>query len=131
MHLIDSKYQNQISRSVGIVGERKVAEYLERFGFTIIATNYRIRGGEIDIIARKKNLLACIEVKTRQSSLIDPASLVPQSKQRKIITTALQFISTHTEYAELVCRFDVALVEKCEGVYDVHYIENAFSAEYE
>lgn len=113
-------------KATGIVGEKIVAEYVQNAGFAIIAQNYRKPYGEIDIIAHRKDTLACIEVKTRHSSMIDLASLVPPSKQRKIIMVAKEFIAQHYNSASITCRFDVALVEKINGLYTVSYIENAF-----
>ncbi len=52
----------------GNSGEDIAAEYLKDNGFAIIERNFRIRGGEIDIIATKNNILIFVEVKTRTST---------------------------------------------------------------
>lgn len=54
-------------KSVGQIGEDLAAKYLSKAGYKIIERNYRIRGGEIDIIALDGNTLVYIEVKTRTS----------------------------------------------------------------
>jgi putative endonuclease len=113
-------------KAIGADGEKMVAEHLKQAGFAIIALNYTKPYGEIDIIACKKDLLACIEVKTRHNALVDPATLVPPSKQRKIIMVAKDFIAQHYAFHEMTCRFDVALVEKKSNSYTISYIENAF-----
>ena len=50
------------------MGESAVCRYLMQQGYTIRKRNYRIRGGEIDIIAQKGEILAFVEVKTRYVS---------------------------------------------------------------
>lgn len=52
-------------RRTGSLGERKAAVYLKKRGYKIEARNFRIRGGEADIIASKNGLLVVVEVKTR------------------------------------------------------------------
>ena len=47
----------------GKLGEEKVCEYLTQLGYTIAARNFRIKGGEIDIIAEDGTYLAFVEVK--------------------------------------------------------------------
>ena len=53
-----------MTQSLGLLGEDRVAHYLESEGFLIVVRNFRLRGGEIDIIARKSNIVHFIEVKT-------------------------------------------------------------------
>jgi putative endonuclease len=110
----------------GKEGELLVAQYLQKRGYTLITQNYRKQYGEIDIIAHKDDVLAFVEVKWRRSPLVDPAELIGPSKQRKIITVAKQFLSKHT-YLDVVCRFDVALVEETNNSITLQYIPNAFT----
>ncbi|MDO8570246.1 MAG: YraN family protein [Candidatus Daviesbacteria bacterium] len=53
---------------VGNKGEYLACEYLKKLGYKILERNYRIRGGEIDIVAQDNNFLVFIEVKTRYTS---------------------------------------------------------------
>ena len=53
--------------STGNYGEVLACEYLKKHGYEIIERNYRIRGGEIDIIAMDKDYMVFVEVKTRSS----------------------------------------------------------------
>ena len=110
----------------GKEGELLVAQYLQKKGYTIISHNYRKRFGEIDLIARKDDTIAFIEVKWRHNPLIDSAELIGPTKQRKIISIAKQFLSQHTQL-EFVCRFDVALVEQNNNSITLQYIPNAFT----
>ena len=53
--------------SVGNQGENLACDYLKKQGYKILGRNYRIRGGEIDIVATDQNYLVFVEVKTRYS----------------------------------------------------------------
>lgn len=111
----------------GKTGEQFVADYLVKQGFIIKAMNYRLRCGEIDVIAYKKPVMAFVEVKTRTYDYFHLSEVVSQTKQRKIIKTALWYASQHA-LTENVLRFDVALLQLQGNNYTVTYIENAFTA---
>ncbi len=98
-------------------------------GFTVIARNYRKRYGEIDIIVQKHNVIAFVEVKRRDTNNIDPSETIIPSKQKKIIYVAKEFLATHTNTIDYVCRFDVALVENKNSNLQMRYIANAFTAD--
>lgn len=57
----------QSLRLKGLKGEDLACDYLKNLGYKIIERNYRIRGGEIDIVCREGNILVFVEVKTRNS----------------------------------------------------------------
>ena len=119
--------QNQTSlQKTGNSGEAAVANHLQKQGFTILAQNYSKPYGEIDLIAQKDDVLAFIEVKTRHNPLFDMAELVPYSKQKKIIPTALTYCAANN-IANMVYRFDVAMVVQTGNAqYEISIIENAF-----
>ena len=111
----------------GKEGELLVARYLQQNGYTIITQNYRKRFGEVDLIVQKEDTLAFVEVKWRHDPLIDPAELIGPSKQKKIVSIAKEFLSKHNDL-EVVCRFDVALIEESNNSIKLRYISNAFSS---
>ena len=53
-------------RKAGNIGEDAVCGFLVRHGYEIIKRNFTVRGGEIDIIAEKADIIAFVEVKTRE-----------------------------------------------------------------
>lgn len=114
----------------GSLGEKKVASFLRKNGFTVIKQNYYCRYGEIDIIAQNEEYILFVEVKTRkENSLVSGIDSVNAHKQNRIILTAQDYIAK-TE-CSLQPRFDVAeviIIEKQNGEkgYKLHYIENAF-----
>lgn len=113
---------------LGAAGEEHAARFLENLGFTIIAKNYRTKLGEIDLIIKKSNVVAFVEVKTRTSHYFHSSHLITPSKQRKIARAAQQFISEHRLNGDLILRFDTVFVSVKENAVDFEYIENAFCA---
>ncbi len=114
--------------ALGKQGEAFVVEHLKAQGFTICAQNYTTRLGEVDIIARKAEILAFVEVKIRRTAYFPLSELIPPSKQKKIIKTALSYIYAH-KISKMIYRFDVALLEISDaGSYTITYLANAFTA---
>lgn len=114
--------------TLGKQGEAYVARYLMAHGFHICLLNYSTRQGEIDIIAKKEDILAFVEVKIRRTSYFPLSELIPPLKQKKIIKTALSYIANH-KIRNMAYRFDVALLEISPlGEYTITYLENAFTA---
>lgn len=110
----------------GKLGEEKVCEYLTGRGYTIEARNYRIKGGEIDIIASNGDYLAFVEVKTRKAgSLVTGFEAVNKRKTGLIIKTAADYCCKHP--GSLQPRFDVAqVVTDGDRVLSIDYIFNAY-----
>lgn len=121
-------------RAIGLFGEEAVCDYLQSRGYGVVCRNFRTRGGEIDIIASNEDILAFVEVKTRpRDSLTSGFDAVNMAKRRRIVRTAIAYLSTHK--AELQPRFDVAQVTlapmgrntgRTLVVEDLSYLENAF-----
>lgn len=114
---------------LGVHGEQAAAAFLREHGYVIMACNVRWRGGEVDIIARHRDVLAFVEVKTRRYETPFPLSgVVTPTKQRKIIMTARHFVAEHKLY-NYALRFDIALVIlPFEGKSVITHIPHAFTA---
>lgn len=110
----------------GKLGEKAVSEYLENAGYTILSRNYRIRGGEIDIIASYGEYIIFVEVKTRKpDSMVSGLDAVNQKKRNLIIKTATDYLLKYP--CSLQPRFDVAEVTALDGqILDINYLQNAF-----
>ncbi len=112
----------------GKEGEIFCASYFERLGYKIIDCNYHCRFGEIDVIAENEKSIVFAEVKTRSEGCIAEArEAVTFAKQKKIMLTALDFISKNNTGKQI--RFDVfeVLVNKSGRIYKFRNIENAFN----
>jgi putative endonuclease len=95
---------------LGKYGEEIAIEFLKEQGYKIIARNYKSRFGEIDIIARDKDTLCFVEVKTRRSDRFgSPKEAVSKSKQRQIAKSALSFLKEKA-LLDKKARFDVVSI---------------------
>ncbi len=93
----------------GLSAESRAAVSLMAKGYRILAKRYRTPYGEIDLVAKRRNLLAFIEVKAR-ASLDEAAYAVTSRQQRRIIEAAQAWLMAHPEHAEFEMRFDVMLI---------------------
>ena len=110
----------------GKLGEEAVCHYLAERGYNIVERNYRIKGGEIDIIAENGDYLAFVEVKSRKpDSLVSGFEAVNKRKQGLVIRTAAEYCCRHPN--ALQPRFDIAqVVIAGERVVSIDYINNAY-----
>jgi len=83
-------------KELGNAGERLARDFLKKKGYRIHESNFRCRAGEIDIIARKKDWLAFIEVRTKSSANFgSPEESVSTAKKEKLVALALSYINSH------------------------------------
>lgn len=110
----------------GFIGETAVCEYLKERGYTISARNYRIKGGEIDIIAENGFYIAFVEVKSRKpDSMVSGFDAVNTRKKGLIIKTASDYCLKHPNM--LQPRFDIAqVIIDGDRVVSIDYIYNAY-----
>lgn len=114
---------------VGAWGEAVAAEYLRKKCYRIIATGYRCRYGEIDLIVQNRRYLVFVEVKLRRSNRFAEArEFVDIHKQERLRTTASVYLDQFP--TDLQPRFDVVEVYAPEGAETKHpeiiHLEDAF-----
>jgi len=98
-------------RDTGILGEKLAKNFLRKKGYHILETNYRCREGEIDIVARQKDCLVFIEVRTRTSlEFGSPEESVTAAKMEKLRTTAAHYQQTHDDLPQS-WRIDMVAIE--------------------
>jgi putative endonuclease len=115
----------------GHSAERRAARFLRRAGYRIVATNYRNRMGEIDIIARDGHTLVFVEVKARRSGRFGgPKHAVTPRKQRRISMAALGYLK-ETGQSGAPARFDVVAVYGPERSAPIELVRNAFEVAYD
>jgi len=113
-----------MSRQKGDAAEQMAAEYLASHGFSILARNYAIRGGEVDIIAQEGDFIVFVEVKQRESARYAlPRESVTRAKQRRIAQTAMEWLQKNG-FSERNIRFDI--IEVLGGT--VTLLRGAFDA---
>lgn len=116
----------------GQKGEDMVAAFLRKQGCAVLKRNYQCRFGELDIIAKKGNLLLFVEVKTRkEGAIVTARESVDGKKINRLTLTAQDYLSKTEGCESLQPRFDVAEVtvsvdEQNKEHYKLNYIKNAF-----
>ena len=108
-------------------GEDKAVEYLENKGYRLVCRKFKSKLGEVDVVVRKENILAFVEVKTRKR--IDygmPCEAVDAAKQYRLKRTAEYFLLVNPWTRGMQPRMDIVEV-LCldEGNY-IRHLENAF-----
>lgn len=111
--------------NIGKEGEKTAEIFLKRKGFRIIETNFSCNFGEIDIIAKRKDVMHFIEVKTRSSrNYGSPIEAVTPYKVRHIVKT-VQFYILIKQLEGMEVSLDVIEIEVVEGRKYINHIENA------
>ena len=93
----------------GLSAESRAAAYLMAKGYRILAKRFRTPHGEIDLVAKRWNLLAFVEVKAR-ATLDDAALAVTPRQQARIVDAAQAWLVMHPEHADFELRFDAILI---------------------
>ena len=101
--------ERQVAFKFGLSAESRAAAYLIAKGYRILAKRFRTPYGEIDLVARKRNLIAFVEVKAR-ASLDEAAYAVTPRQQQRIVNAAQAWLMAHPEHAEFEMRFDAMLI---------------------
>ncbi len=114
---------------LGKLGETAVCYYLEALGYEILARNFRIRGGEIDIVAIKDSDLCFVEVKTRKLDGVESGMEAVTSRKRRLMVRAAYAYCEKNGISEddWYIRYDIAEVTAWhDKIIDIDYLENAF-----
>lgn len=116
--------------SLGKKGEDLAIAQLQVLKYKILERNYKCALGEIDIIAREKDTLVFVEVKTRTTrDFGGPAAAVNERKQRQLSKVALTYLN-QKKITEMPARFDVVAVELIPPAPRIEVIRNAFELLY-
>ncbi len=95
----------------GALGEKIACAFLKKRGYRIIETNFRCREGEIDIVARQRDCLVFVEVRTKTSlDFGTPEESITAAKRRKMRVTARRYRQSHEKLPES-WRIDFVAVE--------------------
>jgi len=98
-------------QDTGILGENLARDFLKEKGYQILETNYRCPEGEIDIVAKHREQLVFIEVRTKSSSRFgSPEESITPAKMKRLRATAARFQQNHTDLPQL-WRIDVVAIE--------------------
>ena len=116
-------------RAQGDAAEERACRHLDRSGFTIVERNYRTKSGEIDIVARKGDVLVFVEVRSLEvPDFGTPEESVTPAKRRRIVATAREYLSKVPPSSWREARFDVIAIEGSGDVVELRHYPAAFDA---
>lgn len=113
----------------GNYGEDLAVKFLQEKGYDIVERNYRYGHGEIDIVAKIKDILVFVEVKFRKSLEFGPPELaITRTKQKQVRKIAELYIYDKGEKIDFEdARIDVIAILKLPNESpQINHIENAF-----
>lgn len=110
---------------LGKKGEQLAVNYLSKNGYEIIERNYRFDKAEVDVIAKKENTLAIVEVKTRSSTDFgNPQDFVKPKQIQRLVKAVDEYITVNGLDVEV--RFDIVAIIKNGKGYDIEHLKDAF-----
>jgi putative endonuclease len=113
-------------QKLGEIGENLACDELRRRGYAILARRYRLRTGEIDIVARDGPTTVFVEVKARDGADFGGgAESVTMRKRRRLAHVALDYLARH-HLIDRPCRFDVVAIAVKQAGPDIEVFQNAF-----
>lgn len=113
------------NKELGVLGESYAENFLKEKGYIIVGKNYKNFFGEIDLIAKKEDLIVFVEVKSRRSMKYGHAfEAVNYKKQNKIYNTSLSYIQDRN-LRDIQFRYDIIEVYVFEKI-EINHIIDAF-----
>jgi putative endonuclease len=110
---------------LGKKGEQLAVDFLLKNGYDIMERNYRFQKSEIDIIARKKDILAVVEVKTRSTNDFgNPQDFVKPKQIQRLVKAVDEYVVSNELDVEV--RFDIVAIVKEGKGFKIEHLEDAF-----
>ena len=110
---------------LGKKGEQLAVDFLIENNYKIIERNYRFDKAEVDIIAKQKDILAIIEVKTRSSlDFGNPQDFVKPKQIKNLVKAVDEYVIENDLNVEV--RFDIIAIVKEKSTFKIEHLENAF-----
>ena len=130
-------FKSRSTKQIGDEAERLACQYLENKGLTLVEKNYRIKGGEIDLVMRDNQHLVFIEVRCRNNANYGSgAETVDGRKQARLIKAATVYLLEKSSQATQPARFDVMSISAIQHSSqsssrpqpEIEWIKDAFQA---
>lgn len=109
----------------GKEGEQIAVNFLLKKGYTISYRNYRYLKAEIDIIAKKDDIIAIVEVRSRSSDFIENIAETITPKKIKLLVMAADHYILSSNF-DVEVRFDIITILKNSKQFKIEHLENAF-----
>ena len=110
---------------LGKQGEKLAVEFLQNNGYEILETNWTFQKAEVDVIAKREDVLAIVEVKTRSS--IDfglPQDFVRPKKIQLLVKAVNEYVTQND--LDVSVRFDIIAIQKNGNEFIIEHLEDAF-----
>lgn len=114
-----------VSHELGRIGENIIADYITKLGYKAVERNFECNQGEIDIIAKDKEELVFIEVKTRTDISYGEASEAVTNTKKRHLINSIKYYIYKQKLENQPIRIDVAEVYINKGKVKVNYIKQA------
>lgn len=112
----------------GRAAEDLAAAHLTAQGLHILTRNYRVAGGEIDLVARHGNELVFVEVRSRRSAAFGSAAeSVTLAKRRRLLLAAQHYLANLGQRTPPPCRFDIVSITGAVDAGHLDWLRNAFT----
>ena len=117
----------EVPMDFGTWGEEVACRHLQGKGYEILERNFRCRTGELDIVARIRNTICFVEVKSRKGMTTGlPSEAVTKEKQQHLRSAALFYLYSHPQKKNEFLRMDVIEILRIQDKTYLRHIENAF-----
>ena len=114
----------QLNHVLGVQGEAIARQHLIEKGYQILNQNYTTKIGEIDIIAKKDNVIHFVEVKTRTSNSFGaPLEAIDYKKMQSIYHAGLFYIQQNKKYTKFQIDAIGITLDK-DSIPNFNFIEN-------
>jgi putative endonuclease len=110
---------------LGKLGEELAVEYLQKDGYAILETNWTFQKAEVDIIAKKENILAIVEVKTRSSLDFGLPQDFVKPKKIQLLVKAIDAYVVEKDL-DINVRFDIIAIHKEGKSFAIEHLIDAF-----
>lgn len=110
--------------------EEHAMVYLQMQGLTLLARNYRCKGGELDLVMKEAGMLVFVEVRQRSHAVFGtPEESITSGKRKRLLLAARTYLMHHPRLATMPMRFDVIALQGALANPDLRWIRNAFGAD--
>lgn len=115
------------TKEIGTAGEDSAVRHLVTHGLEVLARNFRVKGGELDLVCRDGTTTVFVEVRQRASSGFGGAAgSITAAKRKRLILAARHWLARHGDTA---CRFDCVLIDGSNETLKLEWVRDAFSAD--
>jgi putative endonuclease len=116
-----------LAQARGAAGEQLAADFLAARGLRVLERNFRVRGGEIDLVCRDGGTTVFVEVRCRsRADFGGAAASITAAKRARLVLAARHWLQRHGEGP---CRFDCVLIDGPPGSEKIDWLRNALAAD--